>query len=693
MKLDRYLSFVIGGVLAFLLSFGSVGCLATGFGLDAPMGMIGLVCGLAAVGSGVLAGRKRGGIVILCLLTAGIGFFCFHSDAREQLRDLARWISDFYHRAYGWDWLWRGEMEPGSLEYPLGFLGILVATQASWTVVRREDVFPAVLAALLPLGACLVVTDTVPRVGYLYLLVLGLLLLILTGGLRRSDDSQANSLMLLAAIPLALALWGLFLAAPKESYVNKADAFYRSVLDKFPHLSEAVSDDSAAGTTEDPQVDLRKVGPLSQRQFPVMDVSSPVGGTLYLRGQDYDLYDGTGWTATANRAEFFSGGEAWLEAQGTVTVATLRELDFRFVPYYSTGGTKLLGGMVRNSGGSTAYGFVLKTLPENWRELELDSPSGSGPDSRYRELPEATMVWAEDLLKTILPEDVTAATDKAEIIAAYVRESAAYDANTPKMPGNQKDFARWFLTEGDTGYCIHFASATAVLLRAAGVHARYVTGYMFQAQAGTPVTVRADKAHAWVEYYEDRLGMWLVLESTPAIGENPQETEPTGTQAADPEDTTEATVPEDTAPPDASSPEESAQNPESQGPSSENPDGEMPNWLKNLVSAVIWGSVLAALIWGQRRLRIRLRRRKAAAAAPNRQGLAQWQELERLYQRLGQMPPKALEELAQKAKFSRHGLTAGELQALDAGLEEALELCRKKPWHQRLADRYFYAAY
>ena len=530
MKSDRYLSLGIGAVLAFLLSFGSIGCLATGFGLDADMAAVALTCGLAAVGSGLLAGRKRGGLVILGLLTAGIGFFCFNQTAREELNDLIRCISDFYYRAYGWNWLWHGEIEPESVGYPLSFLGILVATQASWTVVRREDTFSAVLAALLPLGACLVVTDTVPHGRYLYLLILGLLLLILTAGLRRSDEGQANTLALMAALPLALALGGLFLAVPEESYVNKAETFYQDILARFPDLTGQVTGNSVTGTPEELQVDLRKIGPLNQRYYPVMDVVAPVSGTMYLRGQDFDLYDGTGWTATSHREEAFSGSEEWLEARGTVTIATLRGLDVCYVPYYAAGSIKIKGGMVENPQGTAAYGFALKTLPEDWKNMGLqylsDTWSDSGLDERYLELPEDTKDWAEELLESILPEDLSVATDKAEVIAAYVRGSAKYHGNTPKMPGDQRDFVRWFLTESDTGYCTHFASATAVLLRAAGIPARYVTGYMFQSLAGTPVTVRANQAHAWVEYYEPRLGMWLVLESTPSAENAPSETEP-----------------------------------------------------------------------------------------------------------------------------------------------------------------------
>lgn len=706
MKTDRFLSFVIAAALTFLLSFGSTGCLVTGFGLGTDMAAVALVCGLAAIASAFLAGRKWGGGAILGLLTAGILFFCFNRTAQNQLNDLIRWISDFYHRAYGWSWLWHGEMEPGSLEYPLGFLGILVAAQAGWTIVRRGDTFSAVLAALLPVGTCLVVTDTVPREGYLYLLLLGLLLLILTAGMRRSDENQANTLTLMAVLPLALALWGLFQAVPQESYVNKAQTFYQEILLRFPNLTGQVAQNSVTGGDGEAQVDLRSVGPLRQRYYPVMDVVAPVSGTMYLRGQDYDGYDGTGWTATPHREEILYADPEWMVSRGTVTIATARSQDFCYIPYYSATGTRLTGGKAENPRMDAAYGFAQWTLPEGWRELaQLENAFGEhdtgDPDSRYLELPEDTRAWAEEQLDEILPEDVILATDKAEAIAAYVRESAEYSVNTPKMPGNSRDFVRWFLTESDTGYCTHFASAAAVLLRAAGVPSRYVTGYMFQSAAGVPVTVRADKAHAWVEYYEERLGIWLVLEATPAMEDAPRETGPSQPQTTDPQQTTGDTLPEDTvstdasepASPDGSKPAESTETPTAQNPEPGKSDSEVSDGIKKWMAALILGSVSVAFVWGQRRLRLGLRQKKAAAGSYNQRVLAKWQELELLYRRLGKTPPDGLEVLAQKARFSQHRLTAGELQAMDAGLAEARALCREKPWHQRLIDRWVYAAY
>ena len=67
-----------------------------------------------------------------------------------------------------------------------------------------------------------------------------------------------------------------------------------------------------------------------------------------------------------------------------------------------------------------------------------------------------------------LTEDMSV-TQVADIIGNYVRGSAKYNLQTPKMPQEQEDFALWFLNDSDRGYCIHFASAATVLLRAAGI--------------------------------------------------------------------------------------------------------------------------------------------------------------------------------------------------------------------------------
>lgn len=62
------------------------------------------------------------------------------------------------------------------------------------------------------------------------------------------------------------------------------------------------------------------------------------------------------------------------------------------------------------------------------------------------------------------------------------------------MPSDQQDFASWFLTQSDTGYCVHFAAATAAMLRALDIPARMVTGYLVDAKADAWVEVTGENA-------------------------------------------------------------------------------------------------------------------------------------------------------------------------------------------------------
>ena len=72
-----------------------------------------------------------------------------------------------------------------------------------------------------------------------------------------------------------------------------------------------------------------------------------------------------------------------------------------------------------------------------------------------------------------------------------------------------------FLTHSRQGHCEHFASASVLLLRAAGIPARYAVGYSVQEpeRFGRGYVVRQRHAHAWAMAYVD--GAWQDFDSTP----------------------------------------------------------------------------------------------------------------------------------------------------------------------------------
>ena len=94
------------------------------------------------------------------------------------------------------------------------------------------------------------------------------------------------------------------------------------------------------------------------------------------------------------------------------------------------------------------------------------------------------------------------------------REAYGYTLSPPPVGANAIDD---FLFETRRGFCEHYAGAFAFLLRAAGIPARVVTGYMggeINPSSGTMV-IRQSDAHAWTEAWID--GLWRRIDPTAAV--------------------------------------------------------------------------------------------------------------------------------------------------------------------------------
>ena len=82
-----------------------------------------------------------------------------------------------------------------------------------------------------------------------------------------------------------------------------------------------------------------------------------------------------------------------------------------------------------------------------------------------------------------------------------------------------------FLFSTRRGFCEHFASAFVVLMRAAGVPARVVTGYMGGElnALGDYLLIRQSDAHAWAEVWLPERG-WVRIDPTAAVAPSRIET-------------------------------------------------------------------------------------------------------------------------------------------------------------------------
>ncbi|MDD6038700.1 MAG: transglutaminaseTgpA domain-containing protein [bacterium] len=106
--------------------------------------------------------------------------------------------------------------------------------------------------------------------------------------------------------------------------------------------------------------------------------------------------------------------------------------------------------------------------------------------------------------------------DKLERMEAWLH-SFSYSTTPGKLPDHvqsPEQFLDYFLLEKQEGYCVHFASAFAMLARAEGFPTRYVQGYCVKGANGKTVTVTSNMAHAWPEVYIENVG-WIPFEPTP----------------------------------------------------------------------------------------------------------------------------------------------------------------------------------
>jgi protein-glutamine gamma-glutamyltransferase len=107
------------------------------------------------------------------------------------------------------------------------------------------------------------------------------------------------------------------------------------------------------------------------------------------------------------------------------------------------------------------------------------------------------------------------AYDKAATVERYLKTRYGYTLDLTGMKA--EDPLAQFLFVRRAGNCEYFAAAMTVMLRAEGIPARYVTGFLegeYNDLAGDYI-VRESDAHAWVEVYFPDYG-WITFDPTPA---------------------------------------------------------------------------------------------------------------------------------------------------------------------------------
>lgn len=725
MRAEKWKNAALSAVLSCLAVFGGLGCLVTGMRLEAEMLTLLLGCAIMAIVFCICFQTK------LWLLPVGVaalllGYWWQEGTLRLSFESLLYCLSDLYDQGYGWgiaQWSERTELSADVTAAVLA-LAVPLSAAVSAALVNEGIGWMGAGAALLPMLPTVLLKDTVPGEGYLAMLLFAVAMMLLTDGVRRRDMRQSNRLTVMLALPLAAAVGLLFLLIPRDGYNGQEGAQrLENLVMQVLNLSEAPELLELPGFTTGDQervIDLQAVGDRKETSTRIMTVKGQETRTVYLRGCAYDVYDGTSWSSTPGwnaQGLYFAVGGKEIRQLIIETESVHSVMYFTYAPYEED--RKIMGGRLRNEDSLrryTARYVDLVTYSRQWEQIDGDYDEKQLAE--YLQLPEETRRRAESLLRNKIGMPTGGSAGQvwrnADLIVDWVSSRAEYDLKTPPMPEGETDFAMWFLEQGETGFCTHYASAAVVLLRAAGIPAQYVTGYTVDLRAGREIAVTAADAHAWVEVYINGVG-WVVMEPTPGYGISPEQTpQPTESQPTEPDGTTESTEPEETT---HSTEKEQTETTEQTVASGAAETGTDPyNYpTKSVASTAGFGGVdpgtpeqqalgsvllgvlaaiaaLLALI-GQWQLRVWLRKLRLRHGNPNRQALNRWALVEQMCALAKQTPPEPLHALAQKAKFSQHTISPEELMLLDRELTQLRQNLRKRNFAMQLVYTLVLALY
>ena len=288
--------------------------------------------------------------------------------------------------------------------------------------------------------------------------------------------------------------------------------------------------------------DLRRGAPVTAVTYTTSDNEA-----VYLRLATLDTFNGRSWTpslvapaekdtlATFPAPSGLTSPVRRSKVTAAVTVGGIQG-NWLPVPYPTTKVAGTTGTWFWESQGlsvrSTDTGVGGQTYTASFLDVQPDltqlraTSTNQTLSKSYLALPANLPSIITDTARTVAGS-ATSDYDRALALQDYFRSDAfTYSTTAPVRQGYDgtgADVVAEFLQK-KAGYCVHFASAMAIMARVLGIPSRVAVGFQ-PGQPGikngqTVFTVSTHDLHAWPELYFQGIG-WLRFEPTPGRGELP----------------------------------------------------------------------------------------------------------------------------------------------------------------------------
>jgi transglutaminase-like putative cysteine protease len=259
-------------------------------------------------------------------------------------------------------------------------------------------------------------------------------------------------------------------------------------------------------------------------EFPEWAV--PDASELRWRGRSFDRFDGVRWSRSPAQAFAAGSLSRYAEHWG----APMRS----YRVYGGPPGARVLFGLhpllhvrprsavrtLRDASGDVRYfgsdapsydAISAAPLPP---EEALRAAEGPPPpwEAQYLQLPPLSARVRR--LADSLTADQPTRLDRVRAVERWLRTEFSYTLDLPRDAGEAR--LESFLFRRRAGHCEYFSTAMAVLLRAEGIPARNVTGFLGGEWNGFGryLVVTGNDAHSWVEVWFPGLG-WVPFDPTP----------------------------------------------------------------------------------------------------------------------------------------------------------------------------------